>query len=59
MYLVKWNIMEFAGYVLISYDNSLVLVNNIGTKLLTRGDKKKKALFVFPKFKEPPKQVWK
>ena len=41
MYLVKWNIMEFAGYVLISYDNSLVLVNNIGTKLLSREDMKR------------------
>ena len=41
MYLVKWNIMEFTGYVLISYDNSLVLVNNIGTKLLTREDRKR------------------
>ena len=41
MYLVKWNIMEFTGYVLISYDNSLVLVNNIGTKLLSREDMKR------------------
>ena len=41
MYLMKWNIMEFTGYVLISYDNSLVLVNNIGTKLLTHEDMKR------------------
>ena len=41
MYLVKWNIMEFTGYVLISYDNSLVLVNNIGSKLLSREDMKR------------------
>ena len=41
MYLMKWNIMEFTGYVLISYDNSLVLVNNIGTKLLGREDVKR------------------
>ena len=39
MYLMKWNIMEFTSYVLISYDNSLVLVNNIGTKLLSREDR--------------------
>ena len=41
MYLMKWNIMEFTGYVLISYDNSLVLVNNTGTKLLIREDRKR------------------
>ena len=41
MYLMKWNIIEFTGYVLISYDNSLVLVNNIGTKLLSREDMKR------------------
>ena len=41
MYLMKWNIMEFTGYVLISYVNSLVLVNNIGTKLLSREDRKR------------------
>ena len=41
MYLMKWNIMEFTSYVLISYDNSLVLVNNIGTKLLSREDRKR------------------
>ena len=41
MYLMKWNIMEFTGCVLISYDNSLVLVNNIGTKLLSREDMKR------------------
>ena len=34
-------LMEFTGYVLISYDNSLVLVNNIGTKLLSREDRKR------------------
>ena len=37
--------MEFAGYVLISYDNSLVLVNNIGTKLLTREEKESAICF--------------
>ena len=41
VYLMKWNIMEFTGYVLISYDDSLVLVNNISIKLLSREDMKR------------------